>query len=208
MIPLIATAALEKALNQCLRLDPESLARITRLEGRVIAVEVAGLGQTLYLVPTATGLRLQRVFEGEPDVTLRGAPLSLARLGLSDHPTEVFGQGVEMRGDAQLGRKLQRILEGLRIDWEEALSHLSGDVVAHQLGNALRGLLAWGRNSSETLGRDVAEYFQEESRDLVTRAELDPFLDGVDKLRSDLDRLGQRVQRLQARLGSKGSARR
>lgn len=206
VLPLIATAALEKVLNQCLRMDPETLAQVTRLEGRVIALEIAGLGKTVYLVPTATGLRVQSVFEGEPDVTLRGGPFSLARLGFSEHPTEVFGDGVEMSGDAQLGRKIQRILDSLRIDWEEQLSHVSGDVVAHQVGNTVRGLLDWGRRAADTLGRDVAEYFQEESRDLVVRAELAPFLDGVDTLRSDLDRLSQRVQRLQSRLQAKGPA--
>ncbi len=204
VFPLMATAALEKVINRCLRMDPETLARVTALEGKVIALEIAGLGRTVYLVPTAAGLRLQGVFEGEPDVTLRGGPFSLARLGLSEHPTEVFGDGVEMSGDAQLGRKVQRILDSLRIDWEEQLSHVSGDVVAHQVGNTVRGLLDWGRRAADTLGRDVAEYFQEESRDLVVRAELAPFLDGVDTLRSDLDRLSQRVQRLKARLGPKG----
>lgn len=206
VLPLMATAVLEKAFNQCLRMDPETLAQVTRLEGKVIALEIAGLGKTIYLVPTASGLRVQSVFEGEPDVTLRGGPFSLARLGLSEHPTKVFGDGVEMSGDAQLGRKIQRILDGLKLDWEEQLSHLSGDVVAHQVGNTLRGLLDWGRQAADTLGRDVAEYFQEESRDLVVRAELAPFLDGVDILRADVDRLTQRVQRLQARLGPKGPA--
>lgn len=200
---MMANAALEKALNQCLRMDPETLARVTRLEGRVVALEIAGLAQTLYLLPTASGLRVQSVFEGEPDVTLRGAPFSLARLGLSEHPTQVFGDGVEMSGDVQLGRKIQRILDGLKLDWEEQLSHVCGDVLAHQLGNGLRGLIDWGRQAGDTLGRDVAEYFQEESRDLVVRAELAPLLDAVDELRADLDRLTQRVQRLQARLRPK-----
>jgi ubiquinone biosynthesis protein UbiJ len=207
VFPLLATAALEKALNQCLRMDPESLARVTALEGRVIALEISGLGRMVYLVPTATGLRVQSVFEGEPDVIIRGGPFSLARLGMSEHPTEVFGHGVEMTGDALLGRKVQRILDGLQLDWEEQLSHVSGDVVAHQVGNTVRGLRDWGRNTADALGRDLAEYFQEESRDLVVKAELAPFLDGVDALRADVDRLNQRVRRLEAHLESKGSAR-
>lgn len=206
VLPLMATAALEKALNQCLHMDPESLAQVTALEGKVIALEISGLGCLVYLVPTATGLRVQGVFEGEPDVTMRGGPFSLARLGMSEHPAEVFGHGVEMTGDALLGRKVQRILDGLQLDWEEQLSHVGGDVVARQVGNTVRGLRDWGRNTVDTLGRDVAEYFQEESRDLVVKAELAPFLDGVDTLRVDVDRLSQQVKRLQARLGAKGSA--
>jgi len=197
MLPLLATATLEKALNQALRMDPETLDQVTRLEGRVVALEISGLGKTIYLLPTAEGMRVQSIFEGEADVSIRGGPFSLARMGLSDNPASLFGDGVEMSGDAHLGRKIQHILDGLDLDWEEQLSRFSGDVVAHQLGNALRGAFDWGRKTADTLGRDVAEYFQEESRDLVVKAELNRFLNQVDTLRSDVDRLAQRVKRLQ-----------
>ena len=206
VLPLLATAALEKALNQCLQLDPETLAQVTRLEGAVIALQVQGLGQAIYLVPTATGLRVQSVFEGTPDVTIKGGPFSLARLGLSEQPASVFGDGVEMEGDAHLGRKIQHILDSLDLDWEEQLSRVTGDVVAHQVGNTVRDFFGWGRKAADTFGLDVAEYLQEESRDLVVKGELKSFLDGVDVLRADVDRLTQRVQRLRANLKSKGRA--
>lgn len=198
MLPLLATAALEKVINQALRLDPESLNRITALEGKVIAVAIDGIGVEFYLVPTAQGLRVQSVFEGEPDVRIRGGLFSLARMGMVEHPASLFGKGVEMEGDTHLGRQVQQILDGLDIDWEEQLSRLTGDVVARQIGNVVRGFAQWGLNSAETLGRDVAEYLQEESRDLVVKEELTPFLDQIDTLRSDVDRLAQRVARLQA----------
>lgn len=205
MLPLIAAATLEKALNQGLQLDPETLKQVTALEGTVIALEIQGIGQTVYLVPTADGLRVQSVFEGEPEVRIKGGVFSLARLGISDNPTAVFGDGVEMEGDAHLGRKVQHILNSLDLDWEEQLSRITGDVVAHQVGNSLRNLMGWGQKTAETLGQDVAEYFQEESRDLVVKAELKQFLDTVDELRMDSDRLEQRVRRLQAELKTKGS---
>lgn len=206
MLPLLATAALEKVINQALRLDPESFRRITMLEGKVVALEIQGAGIEFYLVPNAQGLRVQSIFEGEPDVRIRGGLFSLARMGLSDHPASLFGKGVEMEGDTHLGRQVQQILDGLDIDWEEQVSRLTGDVVAHQIGNAVRGFAQWGLNTVETLGRDVAEYLQEESRDLVVKAELDQFLDRVDTLRSDVDRLAQRVARLKTlRSDGKGS---
>jgi len=205
VLPLLATAALEKALNHCLQMDPETLAQVTQLEGKVVALVIIGLGRSIYLVPTADGLRVQSVFEGEPDVSIKGGVFSLARLGLSENPASVFGDGVEMVGDAQLGRKVQHILDSLDLDWEEQLSRLSGDVIAHQVGNTVRDLFSWGSKTAETLGRDVAEYFQEESRDLVVKPELDQFLDQVDVLRSDVDRLAQRVKRLQTQLKPSGA---
>jgi len=200
MLPLLATAALEKALNQCLQLDPETLKQVTALEGNVIALEIQGIGQRIFLVPTADGLRVQSIFEGEPEVTIKGGPFSLARLGLSSNPTAVFGDGVEMEGDAHLGRKIQHILNSLDLDWEEQLSKLTGDVIAHQVGTTMRNILGWGEKASETFGRDISEYFQEESRDLVVKTELKQFLDAVDELRMDSDRLEARVKRLHDQL--------
>lgn len=104
MLPLLATAALEKALNQCLRLDPETLAEVTALEGKVIALEVEGVGIELFLVPTADGLRVQTIFEGQPDVLIKGGLFGLARMGLSERPASVFGDGVEIEGDTHLAR--------------------------------------------------------------------------------------------------------
>ena len=196
MLPLLACSTLEKALNPCLRLDPETLASVTALEGKVIALRIDDIDAEIYLVPTADGLRVQSIFEGEADVRIRGGVFSLMRMGLSENPASVFGDGVEMDGDTHLGRQVQKILDSLDVDWEEQLSRLTGDVLAHQMGNAVRGVADWGRKTLGTAGRDVAEFFQEESRDLVVKEELTPFLDQVDIVRSDVDRLAQRVARL------------
>ena len=196
MLPLLATTALEKALNQCLRLDAESLHKVTALEGKVIAVVISGFEVQFYLVPTTSGLRVQSVFDGVPDVTLRGGPVSLLRLSTSKHPSSLFGDGVSIEGDVDLGRRVQSILDGLDMDWEEQLSRLTGDVIAHQVGNLFRGAQRWQRQAVETIERDIAEYFQHESRDLVTPLEMNEFLEQIDALRLDGDRLEQRVKRL------------
>lgn len=203
MLPMFACTALEKALNQCLRLDPESLANVTALEGKVIALYIEGVDAEIYLVPTSEGVRVQSIFEGDVDVRIRGGVFSLARMGLSDNPASVFGDGVEMEGDTHLGRKVQKILDGLDIDWEEQLSRLTGDVIAHQVGNAVRGFADWGRKAFGAAERDVAEYFQEESRDLVVREELAEFLDQVDEVRSGVDRMAQRVALLKSAVEGK-----
>ena len=199
-LPMLAVSLIEKLINEALRLDPESAEQLARLEGRVIAIEISGLDLTLYAMPSSRGLQLHTGLEGEADVTIRGGPVGLARMGLSDTPSSLFGEGVEIEGDTDLGRRLKQIIDGLDIDWEEQLSRLVGDVTAHQLGNLFRQTSQWARRSAETLGRDEVEYLQEESRDLVVREELEPFLDQIDTLRLDVDRLDQRIARLRAEM--------
>ena len=197
-VPMMAVSVIEKLINEALKLDPESLAKIGTLEGKVIGVEISGLDLTLYMMPHPEGLQLHTELEGDPDVFIKGGPIGLARMGLSSQPSSLFGEGVEIEGDTDLGRKTKVIIDDLDIDWEEQLSKLVGDVAAHQLGNFFRSATQCSQRTSDTFSKDVVEYLQEESRDLVVREELDQFLDQVDTLRVDIDRLEQRVRRLQA----------
>lgn len=199
-LPTLVTAALEAAINQVLALDPDTAERLRALEGKVIAIELRGLDMALYLIPTRSGLNVFGHFEGEPDTTLRGTPGGMLRMGLAENAGDSFFAGdVEISGDVELGSEFREILDGLDIDWEEHLSRLTGDVVAHKVGSLVRGAVDWGRKTLDTLARDGAEYLQEESRDLPNRFEMDDFLAQVDTLRSDVDRMEARIRRLEAR---------
>ena len=203
-IPVIVTAAIEAAINQVLALDADTLERLRALNGKVIAIELQGFDVTLYLIPTDAGLSVFGHFEGEPDTTLRGTPVGMLRMGLAENAGDSFFAGdVEISGDVELGIQFREILDDLDIDWEEQLSHITGDVVAHKVGNLVRDAFDWGRKTLDTLGRDGAEYLQEESRDLPTRCEMEEFLGQVDSLRSDVDRLEARIKRLEARRKAK-----
>ncbi len=195
---LIPLAALEAAINTALRLDPETFQRLRGFEGRVVALEFRGAPLNLYLLPGADGVQLLSAFEAEPDTTLGGTPLALLRFGADGGG--LFGGEVTIRGDVELGQRFKALLEGLQIDWEEHLSRLLGDVAAHQLGNLVRGVADWGRNSLDALARDAGEYLQEERRWLPHPRPVQGWMAEVDRLRGDLDRLEARVERLRHRL--------
>lgn len=193
-------AGLEIALNRYLALDPETMSRLVVLTGKVIGVELRGLGITLYMAPHSGGIQLMRDYDGAADAVISGTPLSLARVGIGEERGLVFAGEVEIRGDVTVGQRFEAVLREIDIDWEEQLSNLVGDVAAHQVGNLLRDTLSWGAKSMKTLGRDITEYLQEESRHLPQRDEVEKFLAAVDVLRNDVERLDARVRRLQARV--------
>lgn len=201
MIDVAALAVLEQALNAALALDPKTGARLARLQGRVIAVELRGTGITLTLQPTAEGkLRLMGDYDGEIDTTLRGAPFALLRMSSGRTGEGMFSGEVEIDGDVELGQQIQRVFEKLDIDWEEHLSRLTGDIIAHQIGNSMRGLFAWGQRSADHLGRDTADYLQEENDTLPLDWEVEEFIQGVDSLRGGVDRIEARVKRLSKKI--------
>jgi len=199
-VPALVLAGLEVTLNRYLGLDPETLSRLAGMTGKLIAMELRGVGITLYMAPHSGGIQLLREFDGSADAVISGTPLALARVGIGEERSLLFAGEVEIRGDVTLGQRFESVLRELDIDWEEQLSHLVGDAAAHQVGNLVRDVLQWGAKSVDTLGRDLTEYLQEESRQLPQKDEVNKFLAAVDVLRNDVERLDARVKRLQARI--------
>ncbi len=190
-------APLEAALNRLLALDPEARRDLADLQGRVIRFDILGLGLQLWLVPGAQGVQVYPRYDAEPDCVLRGTPLGFARLGLGERADELFKGAVEIEGDTALGERLGAILARLDIDWEELLSKVTGDPIAHTLGQGARAMRRQLARDGDVLVRDLSEYLQEEARLLPTRYEVDEFADAVDRLRDDAERLAARVERLQ-----------
>ena len=87
-----------------------------------------------------------------------------------------------------------------RPDPEEELSRWIGDFPARRVSLIARRALEFARRARHTAGENIAEYLQEEGRDLVNRTELDEFLRGVDELRETADRVEARLGRLEQRL--------
>lgn len=196
-IPDAVLAGLEAALNRYIALDPEGAARLVPLHGRLIAIELAGFGTRLTLIPGPNGLQVFGAYEGEPDCLLRGSPLALARMGLAERKEDqLFGGEVQVAGDTRLAQEFGTFIAGLDVDWEEQFSRLVGDPIAHQVGSGLRSVGDWGRKSSDTLTQDLKEYLQEEGRLVPTAYEVQGFLDRVDTLRDDVERLEARIERL------------
>lgn len=192
----------EDAGNRLLRLDPETLARLGDLQGCVVCIEFRDLQRQLFLEPSEAGFRISAEHATAPSVTLRGDLSTFARLGLDPARRGPAPGELEIQGDVALGQKLQGILQDLELDWEEPLTRLFGDPAGHALARALRGVHAWHQQTLKTFAANTAEYLQEEVRLLPVRAEVTDFLDAVDGLRADLDRLDARVRRLAARVSS------
>ena len=189
-------ALLEDAGNRLLRLDSETLRRLGDLQGRVLCIEFRELGRRLYLHPSESGFRLATESDQPPAVTLRGTLATFARLGLGAETETLAAGELEIEGDAALGQRLQGIFRNLDLDWEEPLARLFGGPIGHELGRAARAVFSWHRQAFKTFGLNTAEYLQEEARLVPVRYEVEMFLNGVDAVRADVDRLAARIQRL------------
>jgi ubiquinone biosynthesis protein UbiJ len=198
-----AGRALEAALNRALALDPDTRDALAVLDGRNVDVHVANPPLALRLRVAGDRLEVGPVDGGEPDLdvraTLAGLVSQLPFFRRDD--TAPVGQ-VRLSGDADLARRLQRLASRFDPDWQLPFVAVFGEVVGVQVANAFAAAFRRARADATAFAETTAEYLTEESRDLVPRAELDAFLDDVDLLRDDAERLAARVARLSRGAGA------
>ena len=187
-------STLEAAINSYLSLDPEVAEKLSALEGKVIAIEISSINKKLYFFPHQEGMTISDYYEGEPDTTLKGSPIALIKMSLSKDVAPLMLKGeIEIEGNVRLGRSFKKILSEMDVDWEEYMARIIGDAPAHHLASLTKKIMNWGRQSSNDVVADVSEYLQEESRDVVSKPELEMFYENVDTLRNQLDRFQARL---------------
>lgn len=201
-------ASVEALLNRSIGHSMRATAAARRLNNTSLQIEIDGI----YAIRAAVAgdrLALMTGGESEADAVISGSPWSLFEL-LSGGVRSTGGANAEVRaatrirGDAEIAGRYRDLFAMARPDLEEELSRFTGDVPARRLSQFARAVFSWVRKSGRTAGENLAEYLQEESRDLVNRAELEEFLQGVDQSRETADRIEIRLARLERRL--KGTA--
>jgi len=189
----VRLAPLESLLNRNLAASSAARALCQRLDAKVLALHVDGVPLSVYFKSHGESMTLHTEYQGTPDATLSGSPLSLLRLAGPAPEAALRGGSVHIEGDAEVAQTFSELLKAARPDLEEELSRVVGDVAARQIGNVARSALRFARRAQDTLMQNVAEYLQEEGRDVPNRTEAEEFLQGVDKLRDDVERLEARL---------------
>lgn len=209
--------------------SPRARALLEELAGKRIAVAVAGTpfehsplivicnGQSLGLMETAdTGAATADGSGGEAratahsaahgaDAVISGAPLSLLAL-TRDAEAAIRRGDVHIIGDAQVAQRFRDLAVLFAPDLEHEASRLIGRSAAHLLMSGLRSAGQAAREVAWTSARNLAEYLAHENGTLVSRAEAEHFLRGVEQAREQLDRLEARVAQLERSAAGTGGA--
>ena len=123
-------------LNHVLQSEPQAVERLLRKKGQIAGIECAPIAMKLIVTPA--GLLDLAPPEAKADLSLKVLdtnPLSLLQTFLrGDKPR------MEISGDVMLAAEVNWLVDHVRWDVEEDLSRLVGDVPAHTLMQAVRGL--------------------------------------------------------------------
>jgi ubiquinone biosynthesis protein UbiJ len=177
-------------LNHLLDAEPWARERLAPFAGEVIEVRAPVLPSLfLRILP---GGKVQ-AGQGERALLIDVKPHFLAELARGK---EHALKAVEVSGNARLAGEVMALARDLRWDVEEDLSRVVGDIAAHRLVEAARGLAAWQADAAQRFAEALRDYLVDEQPVLLAAAELERFADGVHGLRDAVERLEKRVARL------------
>ena len=191
-VPLLRM--LEMALNRTLALDSSASDALAALEGRRVALRLKP-----WPAPIQIGVRDGQLVVSDadtPDLSITATPGALLAMAAERGGFELPAGRIDISGDADLARRIQKLVAALDPDWDRPFSRFFGEVAGHQIAKGLRGALSWGRETAKAMLLNSTEYLREESRDLVAPGELAEFTDDVDRIRDDVERLEARIARV------------
>ncbi|MEK7991023.1 MAG: SCP2 sterol-binding domain-containing protein [Thiotrichaceae bacterium] len=193
----LLAVAIETTINQAIRFNPAHQDTLQHLQGKIVRIEVTGLFLQFNLVVENDGLIILSEYDGQVDAVISGAPFSLLNISLQSEPNLANHPDIKIEGDVRIVQQLTQLIKKLPIDWEEYIAQIIGDIPAHQLGNSLRQCNTYAKEQFSNYEANVSEYLQEELKYLPAAAEVEHFLNTIDQLRDDTERLALRVQKLQ-----------
>jgi len=167
------------------------------LNGATIAIRARDTSLSTYFSFAGDVVLLSTEYDNDPDVVISASLVTLGRMLASPDETMIRSGDVELTGDAVTAQRFQKLLGYARPDLEEELSRVFGDVAAHRFAEIGRSIRNWASAARTTMGGNVREYLQEESRELPTRYEVDRFSSRLSVLRDDVERLAAKLRRLE-----------
>lgn len=193
---------LTRILNRNIREMTPARELCGELAGSVAAIRVRNTTLAMYFTFADDGVELSTRSDAEPDIAITGSIITLARVAGGSEEQAIRDGSLELVGDAHKAQAFQKLLKFAKPDFEEELSGVIGDSAAHGLGQFVRGVRTWASQARSTMGDNIREYLQEESRDVPSRYEVDRFALQVGKLRDDADRIAARIDRLARKASS------
>lgn len=191
LVNISLSKTIESVLNAAIRLDEQQGQAFKTLEDKVIAVTLAPLENPLYFMFTDYMISVQNHLVGSADAAIQTTLLDFASLPLNRDL-----KNAKLSGDKELAQAFIKALCGLEIDWEEHLSHYTGDLIAFKIGHGIRSFLQTKQNAKETAGQTVREYLQFEIETLPTQSQVKRFNQAVATISTDLEALESRINAL------------
>lgn len=107
-----------------------------------------------------------------------------------------------LEGDTELATTLAKVLRGMHWEYEEDLSRIIGDAPAHEISEFGRKTVAGVKKQTLNVAGMFTEYWQEEQPLIAKKRHVMQFVQDVDTLRDDTERLEKRLDKLAEKINA------
>ncbi len=180
------------ALNHLLAAEAWARDKLKPYPGQCVEFRASPL-PALRLEILESGLLAGAATDAAPNLIVTIGSGALPALMQSE---EALMREINIEGSADLASAVQYLFRHLRWDFEEDLSRVFGDAIAHRMVEQGGRFAAWNKEAVNKLAQNLTEYWIEENPMLARPAAVRQFLSEVDQLRDDLARLEKRVAAL------------
>jgi len=191
---------LELASNKTLEHDQNTQARLDKLRGKTMTLQIRPINQSISVTPHKEGLEFSNTSPEKVDVTLSatiGAMIKISRDGMEN--AELEPGELEISGDPIVGQRFAQVISELDIDWQGLLSERLGESPASAITFAAGQAKIIAEDSRDKLKGFFKELITNDLGLMADRSGVEQFLDDVDTLRADTDRLQARLNHLQSK---------
>ena len=199
MFPLLLRRA-ESLLNRWISESSAARREMQDLEGRSMIVEADKTSLRVRLAVEQQQTRLRTAQQdARADIEITAGVFDLLAMLHAQSLAELSAGEVEFRGNPGIAERFSRMLRLARPQLEDELAAWLGGTPAKVLVRSGDALRDWGsRTAGGAMEQNAAEYLQAESAAVPRPEEVAQWSFQVEGLRDDVDRLGQRIRRLQS----------
>ena len=197
--PLV-TAGVENLLNTFLYRSPALKSARTRLQGKVLRVDLKGFSTSLVLVFSERQVDVLGAWEGEADCTVITYASVLPKLRDRQQLTTLIRSGeLEVQGDIQVVQNFVVLADLAELDPAELLAPYTGDIVAEGVSKVLRGGAKFLCHNFQRQPRYVAAAITEEWRMAPGPLEVAWFAEEMAAVERAVESLAKRLEKLEAK---------
>jgi ubiquinone biosynthesis accessory factor UbiJ len=190
-----ASGAFAAAVNHLLVREPWAVERMKPYAGKCVKLTCGPVSLALAVQAEGLFAATSEADAGRFDVTI-AVPLDAAPAFVQGGQGAVM-KHVRIEGDAEFAQTLAKLAEHLRWDPEEDVARVIGDAPAHRLGMIARTVHEQAQRTGRNLLDTFAEYFLDESPQLVRKSALEAFNAELSKTRDALARVEKRIERVE-----------
>lgn len=181
------------ALNHLLSQNSWALRRLAHFAGKTARFDIVPFSFACTILPDGSVLAAD--VSTSADTTCMISPSLMPRLALRD---EAAYAEIRHAGDSALFAEIIALMRELRWDMAEDLSHVTGDIAAERITQAVQGAQHQLRDAATNFSKAAAEYWTEERPALAKPRQIAEFKRQVESLHDDVARLEQRINNLPA----------